>query len=272
MSLTLNDIKEQLGESLHTALRKCNYSEASDKLHRAISVHSASWCRYLHEVKMILDSYHRNGVKEINFNILKIAYDNFVYGDRGDDTTLINAFRVLSDDDFEGMASYLVSDVNGMGVNAEPSLVGCDTIQKAVAYAKTLPTVEEALSWISVWEHERALKSDSLETFFDFAMKEVVENFKEVKIAFWGHDKFPFLLHSPIESVQDFPETGCVKLTKYGKMVVKPTYVLPQEVGEEFAEKLDHLSSHKSRAIDELNKLYKDELNNINKRYSGYKT
>lgn len=157
--------------------------------------------------------------------------------------------------------------------NKEQSLlVGCDTIHKAVAYAKSLPTVEEALSWIVTWEHERALKSETLETFFDFAIKEVTIHFTETKIAFWRYDKFPFLLHSPIEGISDSSNGGSVKLTKYGGMVVKPTYILPEKQGEEFAKLLYALSERKNQSTEQINKECNEELNNIYRRYSGYKT
>jgi len=263
--ITMEYISESLGESLHTALRKICESNETHLFHGIISEYPNAWMLYVDIVRELLPSMAPENVSDK----LKLARRKFVI--RHSDDLNMQAFSAslqsLTTDDYDGMSGYLISDLKGLMEKPLPTLVGCDTIDKAIAFACTYETLEEALSWVCTWEHEHALKRESTDTCFTFATKEVVAHYKEKDtkfIAFWKYDKYPFLLSS---EVVEFLSDGNVKTKQYKGMVMVPTHILVKPLGDKYASALRDLTEERVIAQQNLNKTFNDKLEVINKEY-----
>lgn len=266
MTITLEKIKETLGESLHTGLRKLCDNTRTSVLHNEINNYPNEWIIYLDIVKDRLP-------KITSAKVMAGLYDAataFV-----DINSLVDeskpfraALKVMTLEDFGGMGGYLADDLKTLENTKESLLVNCDTVDKAIIFACTYETLEEALSWICTWEHENALKRESTDTWFSFITDAVVAHYKEKEtkfIAFWQHDLFPFLLSS---QVTKFLPNGDVETKQYKGMIFSPVHIMEKTIGDKYASALKDLSEERNTAQQNLNKTFYDKLEVINKGYT----
>jgi len=261
--ITMKYINESLGESLHTALRKLCDTQSTSILYSNINDHPNDWMIYLDIIKEMLPNITSDIVgQELYDAATKFCRMNA----RSEAKPFKVALTAMTLDEFGSMGGYLISDLKGLE-KEQPTLVGCDTIDKAIAFACTYDTLEEALEWICIWEHESSLKRESTDTCFGLATKKVVSYYKEREpkfIAFWKHDLYPFMLSS---EVVEFLANGNVKTKNFKGMVMAPTHIMEKTIGDKYAAALRELTQERTIAQQILNKTFNDKLETINKEY-----
>jgi len=99
--------KDGLGEALHSALRKCCDSHPTTIAWNVINMSECNeaWDAYLAEVEKRLKS--KKVTTENAWEVLKVLYNEAIPYGKHANAILRTAFKMFSDEDWKGMATFL---------------------------------------------------------------------------------------------------------------------------------------------------------------------